>query len=108
MSQNNIIEINEDNFKKIISQTPNLVLLDFWADWCVPCKLMFPILDEICKKYPNIVIGKINIENNHDLALQFNIRSIPTLIFLKNEIVKEQLIGQHSLKEIENFISKFL
>ncbi|MDE4990607.1 thioredoxin, partial [Francisella tularensis subsp. holarctica] len=72
------------NFDKLIDNTNKAVLVDFYADWCVPCKTLAPILDHLSKDYTIAVIVKVNVDENHNLAARFAIRSIPTLIVFKN------------------------
>ncbi len=83
-------EVNFDNFEMIVDEHP-IVILDFWAEWCQPCKVFAPIFEALAETYPDIYFGKVNTEEATDLAQAFQIRSIPTVIVFKNgEIVFEQ------------------
>ncbi|MCP4520831.1 MAG: thioredoxin [Cytophagales bacterium] len=87
------LEINEKNFEEVTSS--GTVLLDFWAEWCGPCKMIGPIVDEVAGEYEGkAVVGKVNVDENPALAAKFGIRNIPTLLFVKNgEVVDKQVGG---------------
>lgn len=82
------INLNSSNFDEQVTNTDKLVLIDFYATWCGPCKMVSPIISEIANEYLNSVkVCKVNVDENQDLAVKYNIMSIPTLIFLKNGAV---------------------
>lgn len=100
----NIIEVNKDNFKKEVIESEKLVLADFNASWCGPCKMLAPILDEIAAKNSNIKIVSINVDDEDELSNKYNISSIPCLIlFNKGNEIKRN-IGLVSKEEVENMI----
>ena len=81
------------------------VLIDFWADWCKPCKTISPILEKIEKERDDIEIIKINVDNNATMAIEYNIKTIPTLIFLKEEHIIDFLVGSFSENRILEFVN---
>lgn len=94
------IEINKDNYQELVAEENGIVLLDFWASWCGPCRMVSPIIEEIAGERDDIVVGKVNVDEQPDLASQFRVMSIPTLVVLKNGEVMNQLVGAHSKEEI--------
>ncbi|MBI4843828.1 MAG: thioredoxin [Nitrospirae bacterium] len=89
-----VATITTDSFDKDVLQAPGLIVVDFWATWCGPCKIIGPIVEELANEYKGkAVFGKINTDENPDLASRFNIRGIPTLMFFKNGKSVDQLVG---------------
>ena len=87
-----VITVTEDNFEEI-KNSQKTVLLDFYADWCGPCKMVSPIVDKIAEEHPEYLVGKINIDDNEDLAEQFGVMSIPTLVVLKGGEIANKSVG---------------
>lgn len=87
------IEITDSNFDEVVTNSDKPVLVDFWAEWCGPCRLVGPVVDEIAKEYEGkAVVGKVNVDENPDISVKFGIRNIPALLFFKNgEIVDKQI-----------------
>ena len=101
MANPNVVTITDANFEDEVAKSASPVILDFWAEWCGPCKMIAPILDEIAaEKSSAVKIGKVNVDNNQALSARFQIRAIPTLLFFKNGEVKEQVVGMTSKKEL--------
>ncbi len=88
-----VIKITSDNFDEVVLSAAKPVLLDFWASWCGPCKMLSPIVEEISAENEDIIVGSVNVDEEADLAMQFGIRSIPTLIVFKDGQVANQGIG---------------
>ena len=79
-----VLEINNDNFNEEVNENKDTLIIDFWAEWCGPCKLLSPIIEELAKEFEGkIYFAKVNLDNNQDLAMKFSIRSIPTLLLFK-------------------------
>lgn len=87
------ITITEDNFASEVMQSETPVLLDFWASWCGPCRMVSPIIDEISEELQDVKVGKVNIDEQPQLAAEFGVMSIPTLIVIKNGEVAEKAVG---------------
>lgn len=103
------LEINDSNFKGEVSDSQIPVLVDFWAPWCGPCKMVAPVLEEISKEYEGKVkVAKLNVDESPNTATEFGIRSIPTLILFKDGNVLEQTIGVQSKENIKQMIDKSL
>ena len=94
------ININKNNFQNEIMNSKKPVLLDFWAPWCAPCRMVVPIIEEIAGERPDIKVGKINVDEQPELASQFSIMSIPNLVVMKNGKIVQQVSGARSKKAI--------
>ncbi len=95
-----IFHITKNNFQEEVVNSNKTVLLDFWADWCVPCKMIAPVLEEIAKEHPEIKVGKINVDQEQELAVQFQVMSIPTLILMKEGKIVNQTVGLQSKSDL--------
>jgi thioredoxin 1 len=103
------IELNESNFEQEVLKANTPVLVDFWAVWCGPCKMIAPIVDELAIEYDGkLKIGKVDVDNNQQIAMQYGIRSIPTLLVFKSGKVVEQIIGAAPKKSLIEKLSKHL
>lgn len=88
-----VVKINKNNFEEIVLAKDKTILIDFFADWCAPCKMLAPFVEEIAEENPAIVVGKVNVDEEPELAMQFNISSIPALFVIKDGKIKDSKIG---------------
>jgi thioredoxin 1 len=97
-----ISSLTQDNFETEALKSSTPVLVDFWAEWCGPCKMIAPVLDELANEYQGKVkIAKVNVDEHQGLAAQFGVRSIPTLIVIKNGQVIDQMVGAKSKRDLK-------
>ena len=94
------ININKNNFENEVLNSDKTVLLDFWAPWCAPCRMVVPIVEEIAGERRDIKVGKINVDEEPELANKFSIMSIPTLVVMKNGKIVQQVSGARSKNAI--------
>ena len=99
-----ILHITKDNFEELVLKSDKKVLLDFWATWCGPCRMVAPIVEEIAAEREDIVVGKIDVDEETPLAIQFGVTSIPTLVLMENGQKIGQLIGYRPKADIQKFI----
>ncbi len=100
-----ILEITKNNFENEVLNSDRKVLVDFWATWCNPCRLMHPVLESLDKEAnDSIKIGKINIDNDVELATKYGVMSIPTFILFENGEAKKRIVGTQSLDTLKEFI----
>ena len=95
-----VYTITKENFKAQVVESDKTVLLDFWADWCPPCMMQSPIIDKLAEERTDVKFGKINVDEEPELAAAFSVASIPTLIIIKNGITAEVLVGLHTAEQI--------
>ena len=98
------IDINKQNFHEEVVQSDKKVLLDFWAPWCAPCRMVVPLVEEIAEERPDIKVGKVNVDEQMELASQFGVMSIPTLIVMENGQIINKSMGARPKKAILNML----
>jgi thioredoxin 1 len=103
MENSTVIKLDESNFDRELTQDDKPVIVDFWAEWCGPCKMIAPLLDEIAREKAGAVkVAKVNVDENQSLSFKYNIRAIPALLFFKNGQLRDQVTGVTSKKDLLN------
>ena len=102
------LQIDSDNLKELLAgEKP--VVLDFWATWCAPCRMISPIIEELAQQFEGqVVIGKVDVEENEDLAVEYGVRNVPTILFIKNGEVVDKQVGAASKSSFEEKIKALL
>ena len=104
-----IIQLTDDSFEADVLQASGLVLVDFWAEWCGPCKMIAPVLDEIATEYEGkVTVGKLNIDQNADTPPKYGVRGIPTLLLFKGGEIVDTKVGALSKTQLKEFLNKNL
>ena len=103
MADGNTVTLTQANFESLVLKSSVPVLVDFWAEWCGPCRMIAPLLEQIAKEHPGkVVVGKVNVDQEQALAAKYGMQSIPAFFIFKNGEIAEQFIGaQHSRQSIE-------
>ena len=108
MASERIVILSGSNFEQEVAKSQQPVLVDFWAEWCGPCKMIAPLFDELAEeKAGQVKIGKVNVDDNQELATRFGIRAIPTLLLFKGGQVKETIVGMTGKKDLEKKLAAY-
>ncbi len=109
MADGNVNEFSDDNFESEVINSDLPVLVDFWAPWCGPCRIIAPVVEELSESLAGkLKVGKLNVDDNQQVSMKFGIRSIPTLLVFKGGEVAEQIIGAVPKTEIERVVTKVI
>ena len=104
-----VLTVNMDNFQEEVVNSEKPVLLDFWASWCGPCRMVAPTIDQLAKDFAGrAVVGKVNVDEEQALAEQFKVMSIPSLFIMKNGEVVEKLVGARPAEELKRLLEKHM
>lgn len=99
-----IINLTKDSYHNEVMGTEKVVVIDFWATWCGPCKMMAPVVEEIAKDYPDVKVCKVNVDEEPELSNAFKIVSIPTIVVIKNGEIIDSVVGYRPKEDIEKII----
>ncbi|MEJ2009418.1 MAG: thioredoxin [Acidobacteriota bacterium] len=109
MAGGNILEFSDQNFEQEVLKSDKPVLVDFWAEWCAPCRMIAPAVEAIAAEYAGKAkVGKLNVDENQSVTSRYNIRSIPTLLVFKDGQIKEQTVGTTSKSNLAKLLDKNL
>ena len=98
------IAVNSDNFQKVVLESDKPVLVDFWASWCGPCKMLSPVVEELAEAHPEIAVAKVNVDENPELAMVYRISAIPALILFRDGKVAKQSVGYQPREALEELL----
>ena len=102
-------EFTDGNFQQEVLQNDKVTLIDLWAEWCGPCRLMSPVVEELANDYKDrVIVGKLNVDDNPETPMQYNVRGIPTFLLFKNGELKEKIVGAQSKKTLQDKIDALL
>lgn len=102
-------EFTDSNFQQEVLQSDKVTLIDLWAEWCGPCRMMSPVVEELASEYKDrIVVGKLNVDDNPEVPTNYNVRGIPTFLLFKNGELKEKIVGAQTKKYLQDKIEAHL
>jgi len=97
-----VLHLNKESFEKLTKQTDKAVLIDFWAEWCGPCQMLGPVLEKVAAEHADLIVGKVNVDDNQELAALFGVDSIPALFYFKNGKLEKRLLGYMDKETLES------
>ena len=106
MASDKIVSLTSDNFETEVLNSDKPVLVDFWAEWCGPCRMVAPVLDEIAEETSDVQIAKLNVDENQQLAIEYGVQSIPTFILFKDGEAKDRMLGAMPKASFKEFLSR--
>jgi thioredoxin 1 len=102
-------EFNDSNFQEEALKQDNVTVVDFWAEWCGPCRMIGPFIEELSKEYESrVLVGKLNVDDNPEVSMKYNVRSIPTVLFFKNGELVDRQVGATSKKTLASKIEALI
>ncbi len=105
----NLIKLTQENFDSVINDSSELVIVDFWAEWCGPCIVLEPVLEDLAKEFGSkIKIGKVNVDEENEIAARYGVFSIPTLLFFKNGKLIETIVGLQKKSKLKKLIENYI
>ncbi len=109
MAGDKLLTLTKENFKSAVLDASKPVLVDFWAPWCSPCRMIAPVIEELAVEYlEKVQVGKVNVDENRETAIQYEVKSIPTLILFKGGQVIDRMIGFKSKNDLKAFLNKHI
>jgi thioredoxin 1 len=103
------LEFTDATFQKEVLENDKVTLIDLWAEWCGPCRLMTPVVDELATQYQDrVTVGKLNVDDNPEVPTNYNVRGIPTFLIFKNGELKEKIVGAQTKQYLQNKIEAYL
>lgn len=100
-----VVELNSENFEELVLKSETPVLVDFWAPWCGPCRMLAPTLEKLADETESVVVAKLNVDENQSLAAKYQVRGIPTLILFKDGNLDKKVSGVQTLDNLKQFIN---
>ena len=102
-------EFTDSNFQQEVLQSDKVTLIDLWAEWCGPCRMMSPVVEDLANEYKDrAVVGKLNVDDNPEVPTNYNVRGIPTFLLFKNGELKEKIVGMQTKQFLQNKIESYL